>query len=794
MESKKKWQSLVLGGKLKALRRLLKRECKQKGKKIVALTLAMMFLFNMMPNIPMLSFLGEASVSETTEASASIYADTWSNHIDTKWYNKYKKGKKNCKISTPEQLAAFAKVVNETDGKAFKGKTVTLTANIDLSAHYWEPIGTGQKPFKGTFDGGNKAIKGLKLQTSSSHTGLFGKSEGTIKNVNINSGSMELHTANDSVGGVVGYCTGDISNCKVNLSLIKGVNCVGGIVGDFRGNKISDCVSNVSSIKGKKYVGGIVGKIDSSDSTSYISNCKATVTNIEGEQDIGGIAGSATHVGMIDTCVTVGATANAKISGDGRVGGIVGKTSNFGSVYQCENNVAVSGRSVVGGVAGLATGDFPIEYSSNHGSVSAQDQVGGLAGVYNYSLLMNCVNTGSVYGSFSGKDDDYCGIGGLVGSFNGTYVAGCINIGAVSGYRAGGLVGSTDDSARSKVELDNCWWLVGEGCTTTTVESGGPLLGALSPFEQSLAVGGVATIPTNNAEAATSKLKGSDKLGKDFKVTVEYEVSEPNVLDILKSNNVTEYAYAKAAGTSDVIAKVTLKQNGLTDSGWTGSTLKITTIQEKIGTVAVGSNQVSSSTDGIIWVEKIIERGNYAGQSIWYGIDNSSGIFKEGSRVSITQIEDDTEQWNEYYSQIDDDKKAELAEGSLLMFDISIVDPDGNEYKNLPEDVSVYVQVGERLKEHLKKNNIRALFIQKGANENIDVTPALDMEYPGGTGDFVKLTLKHFSPYAVYGKLTNRIQTGDENYNLIVFSLAAGLLVSGASVLIFKRRKKYYID
>ena len=43
-------------------------------------------------------------------------------------------------ISTAGQLASFSKLVN--GGKNFSGKTVKLTASLDLSAYLWTPIGT----------------------------------------------------------------------------------------------------------------------------------------------------------------------------------------------------------------------------------------------------------------------------------------------------------------------------------------------------------------------------------------------------------------------------------------------------------------------------------------------------------------------------------------------------------------------------------------------------------------------------------------------------------------------------
>ena len=70
-------------------------------------------------------------------------------------------------IGTPAELQAFADAVNS--GESYDGKTVTLTANIDLGgeSNPWTAIGTAANPFKGTFDGGYHVISGLYIASGS---------------------------------------------------------------------------------------------------------------------------------------------------------------------------------------------------------------------------------------------------------------------------------------------------------------------------------------------------------------------------------------------------------------------------------------------------------------------------------------------------------------------------------------------------------------------------------------------------------------------------------------------------
>ena len=134
-------------------------------------------------------------------------------------------------ISTAEQLAGLAQMVNA--GTDFSGKTIKLTADIDLGDKEWTPIGTSRNKFAGTFDGQGYTISGLYINTSSQYQGLFGSTapEAFIQNL-IVTGSV---TAN-------------------------GKNYAGGIVGSGGNNKttIRNC-GFYGTVTAKKYFGGIAG-------------------------------------------------------------------------------------------------------------------------------------------------------------------------------------------------------------------------------------------------------------------------------------------------------------------------------------------------------------------------------------------------------------------------------------------------------------------------------------------------------------------------------------------------------
>jgi beta-lactamase class D len=93
---------------------------------------------------------------------------------DTAWYSS---SQNEFTITTPEQLAGFAKLVNE--GNSFEGKNIKLGKNISLNdTANWTPIGkfiSAQKThwFMGTLDGNGFVISGININNSAQNQGLF---------------------------------------------------------------------------------------------------------------------------------------------------------------------------------------------------------------------------------------------------------------------------------------------------------------------------------------------------------------------------------------------------------------------------------------------------------------------------------------------------------------------------------------------------------------------------------------------------------------------------------------------
>ena len=102
-----------------------------------------------------------------TALAADDKADTWDGTADISWYTDHEDDQEY-RISTAEQLAGLAELVNADPGKTnFAGKTFYLDNDIDLSGHEWISIGTvlgGDCPeysFCGVFDGQGHVISNL---------------------------------------------------------------------------------------------------------------------------------------------------------------------------------------------------------------------------------------------------------------------------------------------------------------------------------------------------------------------------------------------------------------------------------------------------------------------------------------------------------------------------------------------------------------------------------------------------------------------------------------------------------
>ena len=275
------------------------------------------------------------------------------------------------------------------------------TLNTDLkNLIEWTPIGDDYThKYAGTFDGNNHTISGLYLDKNIQYAGLFGYNSGTIKNVGIIDSYFK---GKDYVGGVCGYnYKGTIEN-SYNIGSVSGQNNVGGVCGDNYNSTIAKCY-NTGTIIGNINVGGVCGYNDN----STIAKCYNTgtisgvsISNFESNR-IGGICGQ-NYNGVIADSYNRGTVSGS----DYNVGGICGY--NYGMVENSYNTGSVSGVEGVGGVCGNnhindSESKGTIANSYNTGTVRGLENVGGVSGQnIGNAIITNSYNTGTVIG----LDDD----------------------------------------------------------------------------------------------------------------------------------------------------------------------------------------------------------------------------------------------------------------------------------------------------------------------------------------------------------------------------------------------------
>lgn len=249
----------------------------------------------------------------------------------------YKEVEGGYEIYSVNGLQWLAEQVNGGDN--FSGKTVTLTADIDLDGIDWKPIGTNPDSatlrFNGVFDGNGKTISNLNVNTTADGvpSGLFGAVSGTVKNftiehATINSVNVQTNRSTGVAVGI-GYPSAKIENVTVKDATVNAFRQVGGIVGYLYGT-VSGCTVDGLTIEapldstgdnGDK-VGGIAGFMGGDSGICF--NNKVANANIKAYRDVGGILGII-YKGSVDTFKDNTVT-------DSSVEGTKGENANAGAI------------------------------------------------------------------------------------------------------------------------------------------------------------------------------------------------------------------------------------------------------------------------------------------------------------------------------------------------------------------------------------------------------------------------------------------------------------------------------
>ncbi|MDR0905711.1 MAG: S-layer homology domain-containing protein [Oscillospiraceae bacterium] len=347
---------------------------------------------------------------------------------NTSWYSA---NMASYTITTPEQLAGLAKLVNE--GTTFEGKTVTLGNDISLADKPWTPIGTNGKPFEGNFDGNNNTIAGLYIKTDKNYQALFGNMSGELQDLTVY-GSVN---GGSSVAGVAAIATGKITGVTNYVNIVASGDFVGGIVGDAIGEiVIDDChnhgdILHTDTAKSTGRVGGIIGRVDN------------------GQWAVGVEAG--------------------KYS-----------VSAFGKISNSSNTGNLTGYQYVGGIIGGQFGNIDVQYCYNSGNITGisfgKVYIGGIAGKSEGGTIDSCYNLGGIYDS-PWADGHIRAVGGIAGDEEGrtggtTAITNVYNVGEISLdvskmssgnsiHNVGNISGGNQFTAANQMKYANAFYLEG---------------------------------------------------------------------------------------------------------------------------------------------------------------------------------------------------------------------------------------------------------------------------------------------------------------------------------------------
>ena len=291
--------------------------------------------------------------------------------------------------------------------------------------------------------------------------------------------------------------------------------------------------------------------------------------------------------------------------------------------------------------------------------------------------------------------------------------------------------------------------------------------------------------------------------------TIETTVENQGYMAYYDVEDDTNYDWSNIDGYNPELHRVerTLKLTVFVDKSDWGEEVKNNDELNYVDKDGTTSTEVVKKD--VTWVKEESD-----GTSAWYGVDNSEGEFELGSRFWVRWLNKDKEEWEYYYNNLDEKHKNAVDSGRLWIFLAGVTAPNGQEYKEFNKEVKFYIQLGE----DWDKEDINAVFISSGEDEILDVSYVDDISSPAGTQEFARLTLKHFSPYAVYDNLTDEeraalmesenkneansdednvmyrvwslFTTGDTATPLLLTGLAVLVIASGATLIFLKKKRK----
>jgi hypothetical protein len=290
----------------------------------------------------------------------------------------------------------------------------------------WQPIGTEQDPFTGSFDGQAYEIRDLFInRPDQDYVGLLGYAWWGAVIEDVVLADVQV-TGGAGTGGLAGYSLGTVSSSHCSGS-VTGSSSVGGLIGVNHWSLAN--AGFVGSVTGDANIGGLTGV---NGASSTVSRCYSS-GSVVGKSYVGGLVG--THYGTVSESYSTG-----DVVGWDSVGGIVGH--NFGIVNDSYSTGSVTRSEHAGG------------------------WLGGFVGHIVSGTITNCYSTGSV--SFANAADP-----------TDKGFAGSVDTGG--GYQMTGNFWDTDTSGQTSTAGEVVGKTTGEMMSITTFENEGWDITAVAP-------------------------------------------------------------------------------------------------------------------------------------------------------------------------------------------------------------------------------------------------------------------------------------------------------------------------
>ena len=405
------------------------------------------------------------TVSETENQSIAV-VDSWISNPD--YYSTSFAGGSGSQgdpylISNAAELAYLSKIFSDGTGyNNYSGNYFKQTADINLSAHYWYPIGASDaidnsnnnySNFVANYDGDGFSVSGIRS--------MFDPSSLDLENY---SGSITDHCA---LFGCVGNMnrnrkhSGKIENVNIRDSEIVGIGAAG--IALYAYGSIVNC-NNYATIKGYSEAAGILAHTELCESSDLtISRCSnyGDIQLIYHQKVVdisygaaGILYGSGFSMGNLDRCANYG-----NIYSEGKIAaGIVGAAVAGPQIKNCYNtgNVVLNSRHVPKEgdyftAAGICAEYLAMNSSGNLvGSVLSSYNTGKIesnfyaAGIVKSAAveIKECFNAGEVICGNNYKKVGIYLVGPAFGSdptgtakvSNAYYGGSCANIGGIGGF------------------------------------------------------------------------------------------------------------------------------------------------------------------------------------------------------------------------------------------------------------------------------------------------------------------------------------------------------------------------